>query len=172
MSRTLFSENQSGATFSPCRTWRYALWRTWDESAGLMGFIGLNPSTADEKVNDPTIRRCIGFAMTRRLGGIIMLNAFAFRATDPDVMKAASDPVGPGNNEAIRDYAAKCCVLVACWGAHGSFLNRHEAIKRILSGQDRPIRCFGLTKGGQPKHPLYLPGTAELVDWWRPNERS
>lgn len=142
----------TGAQFSDDRIYRYALWRTWNEGAGHVMFIGLNPSTADETQDDPTIRRCIGFAKSLGYGGIYMLNLFAFRATDPLVMKAATDPVGPANNDELRRYAESSSFIVAAWGCHGDYLKRDIWARMNLPN----LHHLGLTKAGQPRHPLYL----------------
>ena len=92
--------------FSPCRRYRYTLWRAWDMfNPGYVMFIGLNPSTADEVQDDPTIRRCIGYAKEWGYGAFCMTNIFAFRATDPRVMKAQADPVGPENDKWLTECA-------------------------------------------------------------------
>ncbi len=96
--------SHSGATFSQCRTWRYALWRRWDSSKSPLIVIGLNPSTADERQDDPTIRRCINLAKREGCGSYVMLNLFAFRARDPKVMKAHAEPIGPENDVAIAAW--------------------------------------------------------------------
>lgn len=144
----------SGAEFSKCRTWRYALWRQWDWQgyANQVMFIGLNPSTADETEDDPTIRRCIRFAKDWGYGGLIMMNAFAFRATDPNVMKAAADPVGPGNDEALAYRRTQAGMIVAAWGVHCP----PEREKRIRQVIGNAVHCLGKTKDGKPRHPLYL----------------
>lgn len=155
-----------GADFSPCRTWRYALWRRWDwqDYANQVMFIGLNPSTADESEDDPTIRRCIGFAKRWGYGGLIMMNAYAFRATDPKVMKAATDPIGPGNDEAFCYRRTHVGLIVAAWGSHCS----QERADQVCQAISRPIKCLGKNKNGSPKHPLYLRGDTELIDFWSP----
>jgi hypothetical protein len=142
----------SGAEFSECRTWRYVLWRRWDRQLDQAMFIGLNPSTADEREDDPTIRRCIRFAKDWGYGGLLMMNAFAFRATDPKNMKAAKDPIGPRNDEALKFRQAQVGLIVAAWGAHCSPQRELEVCEII----QRPIHCLGKTKSGSPKHPLYL----------------
>ena len=111
------------ATFSECRRYRYSLSRVWEWSDFQAVFVGLNPSTADESNDDPTIRRCIGFAKDWGFGGILMLNLFAFRATKPEDMKLADDPVGPDNDKTLRHWLDQYQGL-ACWGNHGSHLNR------------------------------------------------
>lgn len=155
---------KAGATFSECRKYRYALWRVWGDGLRIAMFVGLNPSTADETADDPTIRRCIGFTKRWGMDGLFMLNAYAFRATDPKVMKRATDPVGPENNEFLASYARRSETVIACWGAHCSEI-RAAAVKSAIS---LPIACFGRTKHGKPKHPLYLPSDAELELFWTP----
>lgn len=141
-----------GAEFSECRTWRYALWRIWDESKGCVMFIGLNPSTANENDDDPTVRRCINFARDWGYGGIYMMNIFAFRATDPRVMRLAVDPIGPENDHYLYIYHEASDISIASWGNNGVYLKRGEFVANSLAH----LHCFGLTKGGHPKHPLYL----------------
>lgn len=157
----------SGAEFSECRTWRYVLWRRWDWKgyANQVMFIGLNPSTADEREDDPTIRRCIRFAKDWGYGGLLMMNAFAFRATDPKDMKAAIDPIGPGNNEALAYRRTQVGLIVAAWGSHCT----PEREKEVCEVIGRPIHCLGRTKDGRPKHPLYLRAdTKPELFWSRP----
>ncbi len=148
---------RSGAEFSPCRTWRYTLWRIWDPALPYLAVIGLNPSTADETLDDPTIRRCIGFAKRWGYGGYYMLNCYAFRATKPADMKAAADPVGLGNDEAIARISAAAGKVLAAWGVHCD-PSREADVCRLVN---RPLYCLGFTKGGRPRHPLYLRGDAE-----------
>jgi hypothetical protein len=165
---TLFESDRliSGAQFSECRTWRYGLWRIWDWQghANCVAFIGLNPSTADETLDDPTIRRCIGFAKRWGFGGCYMLNAYAFRATDPRVMKQAADPVGPGNDEALAYYRSRVGLIIAAWGVHCE----PERERRVCEVIGQPIYCLGKTKDGRPKHPLYLRADTEREIFWSP----
>lgn len=159
-SMSIFPDVIKGAEFSACRTWRYALWRQWDWQgyANQVMFIGLNPSTADETEDDPTIRRCIQFAKDWGYGGLIMMNAYAFRATDPKVMKASTDPVGPGNDEALAYRRSQVGLIVAAWGAHCP----PERESRICQVIGKTIQCLGKTKAGRPKHPLYLRADTQL----------
>ena len=115
-------------------------------------FVGLNPSTADETQDDPTIRRCIAFAKAWGYGGVCMTNLFAYRATLPEVMKATSDPVGPDNDEYLRALAADAGVVVAAWGANGTHKGRDAEVRKLLP----ELHCLALTKDGHPGHPLYL----------------
>ena len=150
-----------GAQFSDCRNYRYALWRTWGPGDGHVMFIGLNPSTADETRDDPTIRRCIGFAKKWGFGGINMLNLFAYRATDPKDLKKAADPIGPKNNDYLTMYLDAGGMSIACWGVHGGYLDRGRQVIDLLVIDN--LQCFGLTKNGQPKHPLYLKSGTEPI---------
>ena len=150
----MLSGMEKGAQFSECRTYRYALWRTWSEGDGHVMFIGLNPSTADETQDDPTIRRCMDFAKRWGFGGVHMLNIFAYRATDPRELKKVSDPIGPYNDEFLKMYLDPPRLNIACWGNHGAFMNRSKAVIELLDLDN--LSCLGTTISGQPKHPLYL----------------
>jgi hypothetical protein len=148
------------AHFSPCRLYRYALWRAWGAQAGAVDrgyvlFIGLNPSTADENNDDPTIRRCIAFAKAWGYSGVCMVNLFAFRSTDPAAMLAANDPVGPENDVWLERLARRAGLVVAAWGVHGTHMERDSRVKQLIP----EMRYLRLTKDGHPGHPLYLPKT-------------
>lgn len=155
----------NGALFSPCRRWRYILWRRWDRDKDVCVFIGLNPSTADETTDDPTIRRCIGFAKSWGYGSLWMLNAYAFRATDPKVMKAAGpNALGPLNNEYITQASYYAQFVVAAWGAHCDPKRAFE-VRNLVHRGKKPLHHLGLTQMGQPKHPLYLRADTQPVRW-------
>lgn len=145
--------------FSPCRTYRYTLWREWIGGEGYAMFVGLNPSTADETQDDPTIRRCIAFAKAWGYSGLCMTNLFAYRATLPENMKAAADPVGPENDAHLMAMADSAGVIVAAWGVHGAHQGRDAAVLRLLPD----LYCLALTKDGHPGHPLYLPKTLRPI---------
>ena len=120
-------------------------------------FIGLNPSTADETNDDPTIRRCIGYAKSWGFGGIYMLNLFAYRATEPQELKKVTDPIGSENNKFLKyylNYLSPERLNIACWGMRGAFMNRSETVIELLGINN--LSCLGITKDGYPKHPLYL----------------
>lgn len=151
--------NAQGAEFSRCRKYRYALWREWDESKPLVLFIGLNPSTADERENDPTIRRCIDYARRWGFGGLYMANLFAYCASYPNVLKAAEDPVGPDNDRWIPELASEAALVVAVWGNDGRFKNRSVRIRKMLPD----MQCLRMNKGGEPAHPLYQSKTATPI---------
>lgn len=151
---------ESGAKFSPERVYRYRLWRIWDRRKGLVLLIGLNPSTADEEKNDPTIRRGIGFAMDWGYGGLLWGNAFGYRNTYPENLKTCGvDPVGPENDAELQAMNAEANMAVLCWGDGGLYMNRGSVVQAMFPNS----LCFGYTKAGQPRHPLYLPKTALLV---------
>jgi hypothetical protein len=153
--RTELAARDSGAIFSGDRIYRYLLWRKWSDSLPLILFVGLNPSTADETQNDPTIRRCKAFAMKWGGGGVIIANLFAFRATFPDDLRAAVQPVGEENNSWIQIGSESASRTIACWGNNGSYLKRSAVVFPLLL---RP-EYLRITKAGQPSHPLYLPGS-------------
>lgn len=146
----------TSARFSPCRTWRYTLERVWGSGEAAV-FIGLNPSTADETEDDPTIRRCIGFAQSWGYDRLIMCNLYAYRSTDPKGLLATPDPVGPENDVALQVSAEGAGVVVAAWGVHGK-PDRVGHVRGLLPD----LLCLGHTKAGAPKHPLYLPKDTPL----------
>ena len=163
---------RGSARLSGCRNYRYALWRHWNEIGSkrrFVAFIGLNPSTADEETDDPTIRRCIGFAKSWGFNGIYMLNAFAFRATKPVDMKKADDPVGPENEYALKFYTRRVDQIIAAWGAHCP----EERERVVFETINKPIFCLGKTKAGRPRHPLYLRSDTKRELLWnlKPDER-
>lgn len=145
--------------FSPCRTYRYALWREWNGGEGYAMFVGLNPSTADEIHDDPTIRRCMDFAQAWGYSALCMTNLFAFRATQPKLMKAAADPVGPENDLHLITLADDAGVTVAAWGIHGTHRGRDLEVRRLLPS----LHCLARTKHGHPRHPLYLDSSLRPV---------
>ena len=150
MKRGKFSK--SGAVFSDCRKYRYALWRMWNEHKPIAMIIGLNPSTAGHTRNDPTITRCISFARSWGYGGVCVTNLFGFRATAPTELKAHHDPIGKENDAWVHEMAKGAAITVAAWGNHGKFLNRSL---EILPSLDQ-LHCIKMNKSGEPAHPLYL----------------
>jgi hypothetical protein len=155
--------SDSGATFSPCRRWRYLLWRRWDASKPVANFLMLNPSTADEVKLDPTCSRARDYAERWGYGALIVTNIFAFRNTDPNRMKAAEDPVGPGNDAAIVKAARQSAIVVCAWGNHGAFLQRSTRVKALL--KKTKLHVLRVNANGEPAHPLYLPGRLAPISW-------
>jgi hypothetical protein len=180
----------AGAVISPCGKYRYLLWREWrgthdpknwrwfganDGAGEPLGepracvFIMLNPSTADGKVDDPTIRRCVSFAKAWKFERLEVVNLFAYRATDPGVVLSlsADEAIGPDNQEYVEDAAAGAGKIVCAWGAHGSYLNQDETVRGWCNGA--PTFALKFTKAGHPGHPLYVKGdtTPEAFIWNR-----
>lgn len=156
-------EVERSADLSPCGTYRYTLERWWDREKPAAVFVMLNPSTADAEQDDATIRRCVGFAQRWELGGLVVVNLFALRSTDPAALLTHADPVGPGNDAAIVAAAARSPVIVAAWGAHKSIRGNRDAYVRELVERDgtRQLVCLGKTKDGHPRHPVRLPAALE-----------
>ncbi len=161
----------SVAVYSDCEHYRYLLTRVWDETRPRALFVMLNPSTATEVQNDPTVERCERRARTLGFGAFRVTNIFAWRATDPKEMRAQPDPVGPENDAAIRasvDWATGAGAKIVCaWGAHGAHLDRGAAVERLLRATGRELWHLGLTKAGAPKHPLYIGYDRQPERWPR-----
>lgn len=151
---------ERSATLSPCRRYRYSLWRRWGAGPYAM-VIGLNPSTADETLDDPTIRRCVHFAKDWGYDALCMTNLFAYRATAPADLFKAVCPTGWDNDRTLISLAAGAGVVVAAWGVHGTYQRRDESVRRLV-----PILHYlRLTKDGHPAHPLYLPANLMPARW-------
>ena len=149
------------ATFSDCRKYRYALSRTWNGKKKTILFIGLNPSTANEKIDDPTIRRCINYAQNWGYGSLLMVNLFAYRATMPSELKNVKNPIGNDNDLQIIELSKKADIAVAAWGNEGTLLNRDKEVKKILPN----LMCLKINKSGQPSHPLYQKKDLKLIKY-------
>lgn len=146
----------SVAEYSDCEAYRYTLTRVWDAARPRAAFVMLNPSTATEVQNDPTVERCERRARALGYGAFRVLNIFAYRATDPRVMRAAADPVGPGNDAAILAALPWAGRVVCAWGTHGAHLDRGPQVAAMLRGAGARLWHLGLSKAGHPKHPLYI----------------
>lgn len=153
------SSDAAGAVFDETRRYRYLLWRRWDQKLPSACFVMLNPSCADEHSNDPTIRRCIGFAQGWGLGGIEVVNLFGLCTHDPRDLLRSHDPTGPENDRYLRAAIERAVVVIAAWGNRHKRLREHEA--PFVRGRTRPL-CLGLTRFGEPRHPLYLPAVTVL----------
>ena len=154
-----------GAVFSPCGTWRYLLWRISSPRAKLCGMGMLNPSTADHRKNDPTIRQCRARARQARLGGVLVWNLFAYRATLPKDLKRAADPVGPENDSATALALNLCKRTILGWGAHGDHLGRDHAVRLLCEASTGRLDALGVPAHGHPRHPLYLSSSVRLRRW-------
>lgn len=150
-------QGETGARFSRCRRWRYLLWRCWDTRLPVVNFLMLNPSTADEFKLDPTCARARDYAERWGFGALIVTNVFAWRATDPEVLRAVDDPVGAGNDRAIVRAAREAMLVVAAWGNHGAYLERSTRVRALLARHAIAPCALRVNAGGEPAHPLYLP---------------
>jgi hypothetical protein len=157
----------SGALLSPCKRYRYQLWRDLRLAPGpTLVVIGFNPSTADGHVDDPTIRRCVGFAIREQCRRLVMLNLFALRSTDPTYLHGHPDPVGPANDDnLLRFIHNEQAITVVAWGDLGTFKDRHRAVSALIRDghANRAVHCLGLTKSGNPRHPLYVSKTQPFL---------
>ncbi|HSF65393.1 MAG TPA: DUF1643 domain-containing protein [Paracoccaceae bacterium] len=163
---------ESEAVYSPCEAYRYTLTRVWAPGPRAL-FVMLNPSTATEVQNDPTVERCERRARALGFGAFRVCNIFGFRATDPRVMRAQADPVGPANDAAIRDSATDWAAgagdrVICAWGTHGAHMGRGVAVEALLRATGRPLFHLGLTQGGAPKHPLYIGYDRQPESWGCP----
>lgn len=159
-----------GAQLSECGFYRYALWRQWgSRHLPQLVVIGLNPSTADATSDDPTIRRCVAFAKRERCGGLMMVNLYAFRATEPEDCRRAADSCGPDNNYTLIDVfesaAAQKWPVVAAWGATEWARPRSAWVTQQAAIHQVQMLCLGVTTSGAPRHPLYVKGDTPLSAW-------
>ena len=151
------------ATFSSCRKYRYSLSRIWDKEKKYVLFIGLNPSTADEEADDPTIRRCVNYAKNWGYGGFMMVNLFAYRTTLPSNLIKVKYPVGTENDKYIVKLSKKADITVAAWGNNGNLYSRDKQVLNLVSR----LMCLKINKSGQPAHPLYLKKGLKLTKFSR-----
>jgi len=158
--------SQSVALFSDCERYRYVLTREWDPAGQKALFIMLNPSTADEIKNDPTVERCERRARALGFGAFRVCNIFAYRATDPKVMRAEPDPNGPDNDQAIAESCAWADQVICAWGTHGAHMQRGAAVADLVRQSGVSPYHLGLSKDGHPKHPLYIAYAQQPERWW------
>lgn len=144
---------ESGADFSECKRYRYRLWRRWNRNEPYCNFIMLNPSTADQNVNDPTVERCQRRAAMWGYGGLLVTNLFAYRSTNPKLLKLVADPIGPENDRIIVEVARKCKLVICAWGSHLMVHDREGHVVRILRDAGIKPQVLGHNR---PAHPLYL----------------
>lgn len=153
-----------GAEFSACMRYRYQLFRIWDSTKPALVVCLLNPSTATHEINDPTVTRCMVRAVRLGYGGLIVLNAFAWRDTDPEDMKRAADPVGAFNDGVIEEICRSAPLVIVGWGKDGAHRGRDAEVLALLRRCGVTPWALGLNGDGTPKHPLYVPYDAELVE--------
>lgn len=157
---------EADAKISKNGLYRWYLTRTWDRGKSRCLWIMLNPSTADGTKDDPTIRRCVDFSARWGCGGLVVVNLFSYRATDPKFLTChnSSTVIGKWTDKMILGWADECELRVAAWGAHGQLYRRSTQVARgLLRGVE--VWCLGRTASGEPKHPLYVPANTELVPY-------
>ena len=147
---------QGTAFIDETEAYRYSLSRSWNLDKPMVMFIMLNPSTADADRDDNTIRRCIGFAQSWGYGGLWVGNLFGLRSPHPEDLLLSDDPVGPQNDAALNSMADRSDLVVAAWSAFAAKFPAREAQVRGMFGPR--LYCLATTKGGHPRHPLYLKG--------------
>lgn len=152
----------TGAVFDRTGKYRYHLWRRWDSKLPSICFVMLNPSTADDVHNDPTITRCVRFAQAWGFGGVDIVNLFAYRSTDSGMLAKVKNPVGVRNNKVIINVVSQHPCAVLAWGNHGRLNHRGEEVLALIAGKTK-LLCFGTTAHGQPKHPLYLRNDSSTI---------
>ncbi len=152
---------QSGAIFDHAGTYRYSLWRSWSHLPRV-GFVMLNPSQADATLNDPTIRRCIGFAQSWGYGGLEVVKLFAYRTKSPADLQRIRDPIGTDNDRYLLTLRERVDTIVFAWGNWGTLKGRDRTVMKQLNSQQN-VFCLGITKTGQPRHPLYLKRDTRLT---------
>ncbi len=153
----IFTDETKGAELSECGAYRYQLWRVWNDKLAKVLFIMLNPSTADADKDDPTIRRCIGFAKSWGYGGFYVGNLFAYRSTSPKGLFKPFDPVGKLNDYNLMRMEEKCEIIVCAWG-NAPIIKKMRKEHKPLEFLNKPMHYIDLAKDGTPKHPLYLKG--------------
>ena len=147
------------AGISRCKAYRYWLRRRWGEGPEVI-FIGLNPSTADSKSDDPTLRRIMGFSHKWGFSGVTVINLFAWRSQDPRELRKVEDPVGPRNNYWLKKFSKGTEPVVAAWGNGGGFRARNQFVLATVA----ELYCLGQTQRGHPRHPLYAPVNSRLIE--------
>lgn len=154
------------AVFSEDRTYRYVLHRRWGRASRIALFVMLNPSTADEDSDDPTIRKCMGFAERWGFEGLTVVNLFAFRTAYPRELRLEHDPIGPDNDKWIQDLASsELATVIVAWGRWGAEYERRVRDVVRLLGRRRPVECIGTVAGGHPRHPLMAPYRSRRMLW-------
>ena len=153
---------RTDACISRCGRYRYALWRRWSDGPQVL-FVMLNPSTADQCNDDPTIRRCIGLAERWGYGAMAVGNLFAFRTPSPRILRREAHPIGCANDRWLQRLAADSGRMIAAWGNDGALLGRDVQVCAMLT----PLYALSLTRQGQPRHPLYIPNSVVPKPWCR-----
>lgn len=154
---------ECGCIMSSCETYRYALWRIWDQSMPLWLFVLLNPSKATETETDPTITRQIERAKRGGAGGIVVVNTGAVRETNSDLAVIHPDPIGPDNAYWVHSMLSMCKVHIAGWGPKAAKFGGDKIVKEIFEQAGIQLYALKINKDGSPQHPLYLPYDMPLI---------
>jgi len=157
---------KTGAMFDATEQYRYSLWREWNPTLPKVGFVMLNPNRADATQDDPTIRRCLGFARSWDYGSLEVVNLFAYRTAHPQNLQPVVDPVGKMNDRILKTLAERVDHIVIAWGNWGTWQQRNQIVLELF--REQSLYCFGLTKRGQPYHPLYLRSTLKPIEFISP----
>ncbi|UHH27297.1 DUF1643 domain-containing protein [Halobacterium noricense] len=159
---SVVSNADTSAVLSDERKYRYQLRRSWDSEKPTLAFIMLNPSTADEVEDDPTIRRCVGYAEDWGYGELVVGNLYAYRTSDPNELNKVENPVGPENDEHLEDISDEADKVVVAWGANEAVGDREVEVAEALNSE---LHALDTTKHGHPNHPLYQPKDVEPEIW-------
>jgi hypothetical protein len=152
---------ENDAVISDCGRYRYLLRRVWDFKKPRALVDMLNPSTADARMDDPTVKSVVRLTNALGFGSFEIANLYGWRETDPDALLACVDPVGPDNDQIVAAAISRCDVTICAWGAHKMAERRSRAMIELVRSLRPSAFCFGKTKAGAPKHPLYIKtGTA------------
>jgi len=160
----LGNDENGGATFDATRQYRYRLWRVWDLKRPTCAFVMLNPSTADEHVLDPTLRRCVDFARRWGCGRLEVGNIFAWRSTDPAELYKVTDPIGDKNDAFLQGIMRGARIVVAAWGKHGDHMQRGGHVFAMAQSMGIKLKCLGTNEDLSPKHPLYIAAETPLQE--------
>jgi hypothetical protein len=156
---------KKGAVIDKTGTYRYSLWREWDQDKLKLVFIMLNPSKADENIDDPTLRRCINFANSWGYGSLMVVNLFAYRSATPLDLRQVSDPVGIANDRYLKKAIKSAAQVLVAWGNNGKLMQRDRLVLELLSKHNIQPHCLGITQGGHPRHPLYTKCCTKPIDY-------
>ena len=149
----------TGAVFSPDGRYRYALWRVWSPALPLLLFVGLNPSTANHTMNDPTITRCIKRATRQGFGGLLVGNLFSLVSSNPEILVGDDQAVGPDTDAYLQKMITMATCVLCAWGSFPAVKDRSATVLDMIP---EPY-CLGVNSDGQPKHPLYIPYRVQMV---------
>ncbi len=170
MQMSMFSDQavEKSAIMSRCGHYRYLLSRNWDGSLPIVAFIGLNPSTADHRNDDPTTRVCINYAKRWGYGGLFLANLFSYRSTDPDNLYSVDDPIGPRADRYLSQIVKEADLVICCWTSRGALMGRDREVYRKIPDP----HCLAILGDGSPGHPLYKSALLKPMRYERSERRA